>query len=177
MKLKIGKENFELRLAKVEDLERVLGLLVNAAEWLKTKGVSQWDYYIKNLEGNTQEVLDSIEVGATYILELGDEAIASVTLENTPNEWDSDIWGKDVNKEGVVYLHRLVVHRDYSGKGVGSGLLDWAEEYVKSIDKSYIRFDCVGSNEGLNNYYQRRYEMKELANIYGGHCKYEVSVG
>jgi GNAT superfamily N-acetyltransferase len=177
LQLTIGQEVYALKRANLGDLNKVLGLLVNAAVWLKTKGTTQWDYYIRNLEGNTQEVLDSIENGATYILLQGEVPVASITLEDKPNEWDRDIWGKDAEHESVVYLHRLVVHRDYAGKNVGTSILEWAEEYVKTSGKSLIRFDCLASNEGLNNYYQKRYELKEIANIYGKHCKYEVLVG
>jgi GNAT superfamily N-acetyltransferase len=176
MKLSIDEEVFELKQAKSEDLHKVLDLLVQAAEWLQTKNTTQWEYYITNLEKNTQEVIDSIMNGSTYILEKGDHIVASITLEHSANEWDMDIWGQNASEGDAVYLHRLVVHREYAGKSIGSYLMGWAEEYVKTTEKSCIRFDCLANNEGLNNYYQRRYELKEIVNIYGKHCKYEILV-
>lgn len=174
MELNINHEKYELKLAKTEDLNQVLQLLVNAAEWLQMKGTTQWDYYITDLDGNSQEVLDSIEGGDTYLLEKEGVAVASITLENKPNEWDRDIWGSEADQENILYLHRLVVHRHYKGKEIGEALLEWAEDFAKSRGIQCIRFDCLASNVGLNRYYQKRYKKKGIANIYGQHSKYEI---
>lgn len=159
----------------MSNLKEVLDLLVNAAEWLQSKETTQWDYYLNDLEGNTDEVSDSIRNGSTYLLLHEDRPIASVTLEDQPSEWDMDLWEGEAH-EHVMYLHRLVLHRDYSGIGLGNKLLDWSENHVKASGRYKIRFDCLASNQGLNSYYQRRYTLKEIANKYGQHCKYEVDL-
>nr|WP_102028412.1 GNAT family N-acetyltransferase [Salirhabdus sp. Marseille-P4669] len=107
---------YQVRVAKESDVESILELLVNAAEWLATKETSQWDYYITDLEGNTKEVVDSIAKASTFLVEIDNEVVASVTLEKEPNDWDQEIWGADSKREDVMYLHRLVVHRNYTNK-------------------------------------------------------------
>ncbi|WP_456274587.1 GNAT family N-acetyltransferase [Bacillus sp. AK031] len=176
MQVQAGKQLFSLRKAAEKDLDQVLQLLVGAAEWLQTKDTSQWDYYISDLEGNTEEVLESIQRQNTYILEKDGESAASVTLENHPNEWDCEIWAEEAERKDVIYLHRLVVKRSLSGNGVGNALMEWAKEEARRRDKKYIHFDCLASNKGLNNYYQRHYQLKGIANIYGQHSKYEIPV-
>jgi GNAT superfamily N-acetyltransferase len=176
MKIQAGNQVFNLRMAAEKDLGKVLQLLVGAAEWLQTKDTSQWDYYISDLEGNTEEVLQSIKNQNTYILEKDGKAAASITLENHPNEWDCDIWGEEAERKDVIYLHRLVVNRSFAGIGIGDALMDWAKEETRRRDKKYIHFDCLASNKGLNNYYQRNYQLKGIANIYGQHSKYEIPV-
>lgn len=163
----------DIRLAKKEDLENVLELLVNAASWLQTKGTKQWDYYLTDLEGNKEEVIDSIEKESTYIVEHNGIVMATLTLESAPNEWDVDVWGEEAGDD-VAYLHRLAVHRDFAGKGIGASLLDWAENAMRTSGKKSIRFDCIADNEGLTRYYQKRYPLKEVIKIHGRHCKYEV---
>ncbi|MFI8685021.1 GNAT family N-acetyltransferase [Rossellomorea sp. NPDC077527] len=165
-----------IRLAKREDLEKVIGLLVNTAGWLQTKGTKQWNYYLTDLEGNVDEIVTSIENKATYIVEKEGGAIATRTLESSPNEWDMDIWGEEA-EDDVAYLHRLAVHRDFAGKRIGADLLDWAEIQMKTRGKKSIRFDCIASNEGLNRYYQERYRLREVIDIHGRHCKYEILLG
>ena len=150
-----------IRLAKREDLEKVLGVLVNAAGWLQTKGTKQWSYYLTDLDGNKEEVVASIENESTYIVEKEGKVIATMTLESEPNEWDVDMWGEEA-EASVAYLHRLAVHRDFAGKGIGGSLLDWAENAMIESGKKSIRFDCIASNEGLNHYYQKRYPLKEV---------------
>ncbi|GAA0323919.1 GNAT family N-acetyltransferase [Bacillus carboniphilus] len=172
MEIHNNDEVFHIKLAKEDDLQIVLDLVVNAAEWLQSKNTTQWEYYLTNLEENTPEIFDSIH--NTYILMKDNIPVASVTLETSPNEWDRDIWGDEANEEGVIYLHRLVVHRNYAGVGLGTKLLEWSERFCAEKGNKAIRFDCLASNKGLNDFYQRRYKLKDIANIYGQHSKYEV---
>ena len=163
----------DIRQAEKEDVEKVMELLVNAAGWLHTKGLKQWGYYLTDLNGNKEEILASIENKSTYIVEHDGGVIATLTLESVPNDWDVDIWGEEAGDD-VVYLHRLAVQRDFAGKGIGASLLDWAETVTRTSGKKSIRFDCTADNEGLNRYYQKRYPLKEVIDIHGRHCKYEV---
>jgi GNAT superfamily N-acetyltransferase len=176
MYLHVNDQVFTLRKAKEEDVKKVLSLLVGAAEWLQSKGTTQWDYYITDLEGNTDEVIESIYKQNTYLLENDSESIATITLEDNPNDWDRDVWGEEADQKDVAYLHRLVVNRSFAGQGIGDALMEWAKEDVSHRGKNYIRFDCLNSNEGLNNYYQRHYHLKGVANIYGKHSKYEIKL-
>ncbi|WP_263628213.1 GNAT family N-acetyltransferase [Rossellomorea aquimaris] len=68
----------------------------------------------------------------------------------------------------------MAVHRDFAGKRIGAGLLDWAEIQMKTRGKKSIRFDCIASNEGLNRYYQERYRLRGVIDIHGRHCNYEI---
>ncbi|KAA0561866.1 GNAT family N-acetyltransferase [Bacillus sp. CH30_1T] len=173
MRFILDEEVYEITQAKNEDLRKVLDLLVNAATWLKTKSTKQWSYYLTDLDGNEEEVLHSIENGATYLVEKEGQPISTLTLENNPSGWDLDLWGENA-RDDVVYLHRLVVHRNHAGKGIGAALLDWVEKEAQEAGKKIIRFDCIASNEGLNHYYQKRYPLKEVVDIHGRHSKYEI---
>jgi hypothetical protein len=82
MRFKLDEEVYEITQAKNEDLNKVLDLLVNAASWLKTKRTKQWSYYLTDLDGNKEEVLHSIENGATYLVEKEGQPISTLTLEN-----------------------------------------------------------------------------------------------
>lgn len=172
----IQGESYQLRQARPQHLLDILSLLLDASKWLETKGTTQWDYYRKDLEGNAQEVVDSMEKGNTFVLEKEDDVIASLTLEPEASEFDIDLWGEEAKAQGATYLHRLVVLREHAGKGIGAGLMKWAEQYVKDAGKTKLRFDCLAENEGLNAYYQKQYDLKRKVDAYGGHCIYEVSV-
>ncbi|WP_096186497.1 GNAT family N-acetyltransferase [Evansella halocellulosilytica] len=170
--MKIG--NYTIRKATAEDTDDIIALLVNAANWIKTKGFDQWDYYLTDLEKNKQEIVDSIEHQASYVLKDRMLTIATVTLEGRANEWDDEIWGEEAKQPNVIYLHRLVVHREYAGQNLGSKIINWSKKYVKNKGYSCIRFDCIGSNEKLNEYYKQHCPLKERIEIYGGHSKYEI---
>ncbi|WP_421378472.1 GNAT family N-acetyltransferase [Bacillus salacetis] len=176
MNLHINGQVFTLKKAGDGDMDKVISLLVDAARWLKTKGTTQWDYYITDLEGNLDEIIESITKRSTYLLQEDAKAVATFTLEEDPNEWDMDVWGEDASQNDCVYLHRLVVNREYAGRGIGDALMEWAKEDVSRRGKKYIRFDCLNNNEGLNHYYQRQYRLKGVANIYGKHSLYEITL-
>jgi GNAT superfamily N-acetyltransferase len=173
VKLKVGEDCYTIVKADVSDINTVLKLLVHAAKWLQTKNTSQWDYYLTDLEGNTEEVRESIMEENTFLIYCEEQAIATITLEGTPNEWDRDIWQDEVEEQNVMYIHRIVVHRDYSGKRIGSNLLKWAEDKARVAGKKKVRFDCLHNNKNLNNYYKQYYSLKGIARIYGKHSKFE----
>ena len=174
MSVEAQGETYQLRQARPQHLLDILSLLVDASNWLQTKDTTQWDYYRTDLEGNTGEVVESMENGNTFVLEKESEVIATLTLEPEPGEFDFDLWGDAAKDEGAIYLHRLVVLREHAGKGIGAALLRWAEAYAKKSGKTKLRFDCVANNEGLNAYYQQFYPLKKKVEAYGGHCIYEV---
>ncbi len=174
--LEIRGETYQLRQARPQHLLDILSLLLDASKWLETKGTSQWDYYRTDLEGNTQEVVDSMEKGNTFVVEKEGEVVASLTLEPEASEFDFNLWGEEAKDKGAMYLHRLVVLREFAGKGIGASLMNWAEGYVKQAGKTKLRFDCLADNEGLNAYYQQFYPLKHKVDAYGGHCIYEVPV-
>ncbi|GEL78354.1 GNAT family N-acetyltransferase [Tenuibacillus multivorans] len=177
MILQFDQDVFKIRQAMEKDLDSVLQLLRQAAIWLQSKGTDQWSYYISDLEGEKPEVLESIKNNSTYILEKEEEVIASITLEEHPIEWDRLVWEEKANEPGMVYLHRIVVNREYAGKDIGIQLIDWAKDFVQEKGKKCIRFDCLASNQGLNDYYQRKYERNAIVTVYGGqHSRYEIIV-
>ncbi len=169
--------DFLVRKAEPSDLASVLFLLQQAGRWLQTKNTTQWDYYVTDLQENTEEVSDSIDRVNTYIVESDNgECVASITLEMAPTGWDRSIWGDDAKKDDAVYLHRIVVNRKFAGKEVGSDLIKWAVERAKEKGKKRIRFDCLARNVGLNRYYQKWYRRVGIADIYGQHSKYEMEL-
>ncbi|SET18346.1 Acetyltransferase (GNAT) family protein [Oceanobacillus limi] len=176
MNLHVDNQEFDIVQAKKSDVQAVLYLLQQAVIWLQTKGTTQWDYYITDLEGNSEEVIESIENGSTYLVYDQGSPVATITLEDRASEWDTELWGKQVADVGVVYLHRIVVDRNYEGMKIGENLIKWAIGFVKDRGKKYIRFDCLASNHGLNEYYQRHCKQVGIATIYGNHSKYEIRV-
>jgi GNAT superfamily N-acetyltransferase len=162
-----------IKKAGMEELDIILDLLKDASWWLKSKGLQQWDYYLTNMDGNLGEITESLGKGHTYLFLLNNRAAGTFTLETSPNEWDCEIWGDAAAEEGCMYLHRLVVKREWRGEGFGDKCLKWAESFCQQNGYEKLRFDCLHSNEGLNQYYQKRYNLKETVHVHGMHNKYE----
>jgi GNAT superfamily N-acetyltransferase len=52
------------------------------------------------------------------------------------------------------YVHRLAVVRAHAGRGLGSRLLDWADEQVWARDRTWLRIDVVTDYRRLRRYYE-----------------------
>lgn len=161
----IDQESYEILQATPAELGQVLSILVQAAEWLKRRGIRQWGHYLDGGTEEEQELRRSIERGEVYLVRLGAEPVGTITLQTEPSDWDRQLWG-DVTDE-ALYVHRFAVARDFSGRGLGKRMLDFAEERGRELGKRYLRLDCVGHNQRLNEYYKRRYQFQGHASNIG----------
>lgn len=128
--------------ARAEDLRDVLGVLDEAAGWLRTRGVRQWPPYFE-----AAGVADGVARGETWLVGVGDKIAGTVTLD-----WSDPLW-TGVGGE-AAYVHRLAVRR--SAPGLGALVLDWAAHTARRHGARALRLDCVRSNARLRAYYEAR---------------------
>lgn len=126
------------------DLEDVLGVRDNLAQWLIGRGVEQW----QPGELPRGVVEDQIAQGFVHIVRCQAELVAAVTII-----WaDPLIWPDQSQPAG--YIHRLMVDRRWAGRQVGLSLLTWAELHIRQSGRTLARLDCVRSNRRLRDYYE-----------------------
>ncbi|MNV76620.1 Acetyltransferase (GNAT) family protein [compost metagenome] len=145
---------FEPALAQPEDTEEIMSLLVETAEWLRSRGSSQWEGL---LEGNdSHDTVGAILRRNVFVFKQGTEIAGLVMLLQKPSQWDVHLWeDKAQEDDGAVYLHRLAVRRKYARTGLGHGILNWCSTGVRFANKRLIRLDCVAENDTLNSFYTR----------------------
>jgi GNAT superfamily N-acetyltransferase len=157
------------------DLSTVFALLAEAAHWLKAQGVGQWTHYLDTEP--PEDLPDALRAGEVWLVCRHGKPVATISLQMAPADWDRGIWGAAVD-ESAAYVHRLAVSRAAAGAGLGDAMLDWAEAKARSAGKRYVRLDCVGHNQKLNAYYQRRFAFAgEAAQIGMRFHRYEKQVG
>lgn len=147
--------------AKIEDTEAVMQLLVQTAEWLRSKGSKQWNGLLHGEDSHqTQE---AVKRGEVYLFMQGSMLAGMVMLMQQESAWDRGLWGEE-GHESSVYLHRLNINREAAGKGLGEAIVRWADAGIHFPGKDRIRLDCIASNEKLNSFYLRcGYEFKGSA--------------
>ncbi|WP_058304113.1 GNAT family N-acetyltransferase [Gorillibacterium timonense] len=140
--------------AKAEDADALSELMLSTARWLKSTGSTQWN---KLLSGEDDHRMpDAIARGDVFGFRDPDKAewAGMMILQWNPSDWDHRLWGNEDGRiEQAVYIHRLMVNRDYSGKGLGSAFLKWAETGASYPGKEFLRLDCIGHNQALNRFY------------------------
>nr|MDT0519886.1 GNAT family N-acetyltransferase [Streptomyces sp. DSM 41633] len=137
-----------IRPATEDELGTVTALWGQAAEWLNNRGIDQWQYAPRE-----ERIAANIAAGECYLVEDGDVAIATITLDRFA---DSEFWTEEEAAQPALYVHRMVVRRDVSGGELGSAMLDWASEQAKAAGLEWLRLDAWRDNNALQEYYLGR---------------------
>jgi len=132
--------SIEFVTATPEQTGQVLAVLDEAAAWLHERGVEQWPVRFEPswIEG-------AIRRGETWLVNVGDSASGTVTLDRSDPLWDGE-------PTPSLYVHRMAVRR--SAAGLGTIILDWAADTARQEGVDALRLDCVASNERLRAYYE-----------------------
>jgi GNAT superfamily N-acetyltransferase len=157
-----------LRLARAKSKHQkdVIGLIDDAAAWLRNKDTTQWEKPWPDREQRDARVRRGLDGGKTWIVwdDSAHIAVATVTVALQPN---AKVWPPPacLPSQRAVYIHRLVTRRSHAGLGIGAELIDWvglraAEQY----GAEWIRIDVWTSNRALHEYYEKR------GFVYYGNC-------
>lgn len=128
------------------DLDAVVSILYEAAQWLQADGRPLWSAADLDPERIGREV----RAGAYWVALPGTGAVAGVMrldLED-PHYWPEIALGSS------VYLHKLAVRRAWAGQGVSTALLRFARERTQALQRSWLRLDCVADRQGLRSLYE-----------------------
>ena len=132
-----------LELADAADAPALLGLREAAAAWLAAGGVRQWEPG----EVGVDDVRAQAAAGEWHVLREGADPVAALRLL-----WrDEEVWGPQ--PPTAAYVHGLVVDRREAGRGLGAGLLRWAEDQARAAGRVLLRLDCGEDNAELRRYY------------------------
>jgi ribosomal protein S18 acetylase RimI-like enzyme len=138
-------ERLEVREARPGDLDAVLSILEDAAQWMVRQGLPGWTPGAFS----RRRIAEIMNRGEMYLASLAGQAVGTFALQ-----WsDEETWGKVPNDAG--YIHGLAIRRDFAGRGLGRELLGWTENRVFRSGKQYLRLDCTAENDALNAYYRR----------------------
>jgi GNAT superfamily N-acetyltransferase len=146
-----------IALATTENFDTVLGLIDDAAAWLRTRDTNQWAAPWPNREQRDARVMRGLAGQKTWIVWDADAAVATVTLtpKLNPRVWSRPACTCDL-ADRAVYAHRLITARSHVGLGLGAQLIDWAGLRARyDYGAKWIRIDVWTSNGALHDYYCR----------------------
>lgn len=126
------------------EVDVVLGVLNDAAQWTVDRGAAGWRPGI----WTTRWLLEGIERGETFLARRDGTVVATITLQ-----WSDPLfWGERPPDAG--YVHRLAVTSDAHGEGIGRRLVEWAERVTVSRGRPFLRLDTAYENPKLCAYYE-----------------------
>ena len=155
-----------LQIARVkatdENLTTILGLIEEAAVWLRTKGTNQWQRPWPSPEERDGRVWRALQGGKTWGVQDRDGIMGAlagtvtIAKQANPQVWSPQVREEELT-EPAVHVHRLIVSRDRGDKGLGADLIDWAgQRAAREYGAKWIRIDVWTSNRELHKYYMRR---------------------
>ncbi|KAF8932916.1 hypothetical protein BGZ47_011117 [Haplosporangium gracile] len=172
----ISAEQFSFRQAKPDELDIFIDILERAALWMEANKLNQWIPGSFVAPKTHAHIENTISIGNAYFIIKSSPSTSTSTSDNKDDEtiigtftlnytdpFDQMLW-KDLVEDwsDAVYLHRLVVEREYKGYGLGPKALHFAEMEGLKRGKHYLRLDCMADNKLLKAYYREKAGFKEF---------------
>lgn len=135
--------------AKTKDIPQIMEIIKKTVEEMKTYNNTQWDE-------NYPQAIDfaqDIEQGDLYV-EREDDVIAGFICVNyiEPEEYNDLPWSKN---ERCMVVHRMAVNPECRNQGIGSKLMNFAEELATKNDISYLKTDTYSINTKMNSLFKK----------------------
>ncbi|MEU2285953.1 GNAT family N-acetyltransferase [Streptomyces sp. NPDC013178] len=140
-----------LRPARAEDVPALLALRTEAEGWLRTKGTDQWSDP-ETGERAISKWRASIDEGRAWVV-VNEQDTVLATVSRGPV--DRDFWTDTDRPESALYLYKLMVAREASGRHLGTRVIDWMSRLAALEGRSWVRIDTWRTNTGLHAYYER----------------------
>ncbi|WP_204042137.1 GNAT family N-acetyltransferase [Acrocarpospora phusangensis] len=143
-----------IRTANKADLRSILRMRGKIAIWLRSKDTDQWQSAWPDEREQAARIRAAIKANATWIICRGKRRVATLTI----HDYDQGLLWSKTEGAGVpaLYLSRMMVDREYAGRGIGAEMLVWAENYAATLGLRYLRLDAWTTNEKLHRYYEER---------------------
>ncbi|WP_019899980.1 GNAT family N-acetyltransferase [Salinispora arenicola] len=131
------------------EFEIAMGLLTQRIRWLRARGSDQWSTW----DAWRSKLGPALEAGNIWILRDAGDPIGTITIEMTG---DPDFWTAEERAEPAIYVSKLAVRLDHSGRELGALMLAWAGDYAFRQGCRWVRLDAWKTNEQLHAYYRKR---------------------
>jgi len=135
----------KIEVAGLSEAAEVASILQAAARWLIESGKPLWsptDFSVEKLK-------DDVLSGQVFAARL-DGAIVGVMMFQLEDTifWPDDEIGTS------AFVHKLAVHRSFSGTGISTELLTFAKNKTQSLNLKQLRLDCVADRTKLRDIYE-----------------------
>ena len=140
------EETITISRASRREIESVCSILVEAADWLRERGIPMW----RGDELSPERIAADVAEGYFFLARCKGEAVGTIKFQLH----DAVFW-PDVPPEEAAFVHRLAVRRSLAGGQVSVLLLRWAADQAKRAGRRFLRLDCEASRSRLRAVYER----------------------
>ncbi|MGI6623301.1 MAG: GNAT family N-acetyltransferase [Clostridiaceae bacterium] len=134
------------RQAENKDIDRIFEIIKQAQEYLRQKGIDQWQDNYPNLD----IIKNDIENKECYVLQINDDIIATVVLSFKGEKSYNKIFeGKWILDKPYAVIHRIAVDNKYKGMRFSSVIMKHIENICLEKNIYSIRVDTHQDNESM----------------------------
>ncbi|WP_073507876.1 aminoacyl-tRNA hydrolase [Streptobacillus notomytis] len=138
-----SKNNFKLRKAKLEDMEKILEIKELAIEYQKEIGLTQWS----NNYPLEKDFKNDIELKRGYIYEKDNQIYAYASLNyDIDNMYLKTYDGNINNNIDYSSIHRVMVNKNEMNKGIGKEFLEKLIRISTKDSRFVVRIDTHKDN-------------------------------
>lgn len=140
----------EILKLNVAEYKIVRELFTAVIKNLHEHSIDQWDRFYPN----SFILFRDLWRGQFFAIKKEKELLGVVVLNTKQSKQYVEVDWENRDGEALI-VHRLAVHPDHQGKGVGKRLLHFVEEYAKETGFSSVRLDVYSGNPGAVAFYRR----------------------
>jgi len=136
----------EFRIAADSDIDKIMSIIGQAKEYLRDKGVDQWQDNYPNIG----IIMKDIEKRICYVMEKDGQVIATAAISfNDEKTYDKIYDGKWITENDYAVVHRIAVDNNYKGQRISSEILARVEEMCSNRNIHSIKMDTHKHNESM----------------------------
>jgi len=139
-----------IKRATIKDKEQILDVLYEIAVHLKSKQIMQWKEWLAPTKTDLKWIEDLITNDSFYLIQADGKTVGLFSLADK----DDKYWGKSNDK--AKYLHSLSVLPQYKNQQFGKSVINLLKINLKEENYTYLRLDCISSNQKLKQYYKNQ---------------------
>lgn len=133
----------------IEDLGSTLKLFIKVTDKMLANNIDQWNYDYPDKKTITKDILS----GNHYVIRDKGAVVGTIVLDDNQDDQYRNVHWSTRNSR-ILVIHRLGVHPDYQGQGIGKRLCLFAEEFGRNHNFKAIRLDAYSGNDSSNRLYK-----------------------
>ena len=135
--------------ANSKDIKQIMAIINETVKEMKSYNNTQWD----DNYPQDKDFAKDIELGNLYV-DKKDNTITGFICVNyiEPVEYNGLSWSKD---EKCMVIHRMAVNSQFRNKGIGTKLMNFAEELAIKNGVNYLKTDTYSINVKMNSLFRK----------------------
>lgn len=134
-----------IRLASVNDVEKIIKIIDQAKAYLKSKGIDQWQHGYPN----EIDVVEDINNGHGFVLDIDGVVGYAAIIYGHDENYDYIEDGNWLNDDEYGVIHRICIDDSLKGKGLASEFFEFAKDIALKKHIYNLRVDTHPENMSM----------------------------